>query len=166
MTLYHGGLVEVATPRIIRGNRVGDFGIGFYTTTDLDQARRFVRRKCFVAGQKRGIVSVYSVPDSILSGDMLKIRRFASPGADWVEFVFANRRQADFEHGFDVVYGPVANDQVYASLSLFEDGQIGQEELIRRLMSRRLVDQLLFHTERALEHLTFEGSQEVVCEEK
>jgi hypothetical protein len=166
MTLYHGGLVEVTTPRIIRGNRVGDFGIGFYTTTDLEQARRFVQRKCFVAGQKRGVVSVYSVSDSILSGGMLKVRRFDSPDEDWVGFVFANRRQPDFEHGFDIVYGPVANDQVYASLSLFEDGQIGQEELIRRLMSRKLVDQLLFHTERALEHLAFEGSQEVVCREK
>ena len=165
MTLYHGGLVAVTTPRIIRGNRVGDFGIGFYTTTDLEQARRFVHRKCFVAGQKRGNVSVYSIPDAILSDDVLKTRRFDLPDADWVEFVFANRRQPDFEHGFDLVYGPVANDQVYASLSLFEDGQIGHEELIRRLMARKLVDQLLFHTERALEHLTFEGSLEVVCKE-
>ena len=64
------------------------------------------------------------------------------------------------------MFGPVANDQVYASLSLFEDGQIGTDELIRRLQSRKLVDQLLFHTERSLGHLKFSCSMEVVCPEK
>ena len=165
MTLYHGGLVAVEAPQIVHGERVGDFGIGFYTTTDFDQARRFVQRKCAVAGAERGIISLYSAPDDLLSRTGLKVKRFDKTDEDWVDFVFANRRVVNHEHGFDLVFGPVADDQVYASLSLFEDGQIGPEELIRRLNSRKLVDQLLFHTEKALGFLRYNGSLEAICKE-
>lgn len=163
MNVYHGGLTSIPNPRIIRGDRVGDFGIGFYTTTDLEQARRFVLRKCAVEGCASGVISVYSLPDDVLDRVDIAVKRFPSASDEWVEFVFANRRVARYEHGFDLVFGPVANDQVYASLSLFEDGQIGHEELIRRLQSRRLVDQLLFHTERVLPLLKFTASMEVIC---
>lgn len=166
MTIYHGGVVAVPQPLIIKGERVGDFGVGFYTTTDLEQARRFVLRKCAVAGVDHGVVSVYSVPDDVLQRADFSTKCFHGPSDEWAEFVFANRRVALFEHGFDMVYGPVANDQVYASLSLFEDGQIGYDELIRRLRTRRLVDQLLFHTERSLSLLKYTASMEVVCKAK
>jgi len=166
MTLFHGGLGPVESPQIIRGERIGDFEIGFYTTTDLEQARRFVSRKCAVAGVDRGVVSVYTCSDELLDDPRWKVKRFSAPDEEWVEFVFANRRVALYEHGFDMVYGPVANDQVYASLSLFEDGQIGHDELIRRLKSRKLVDQLLFHTEGPLKELKFTASMEVVCTER
>lgn len=166
MTVYHGGLCAIPTPKIVKGDRIGDFGIGFYTTTDLEQARRFVRRKCGIAGVGRGVVSEYVIPDDALTSNELKVKRFSGPTQEWVEFVFANRRIALHEHGFDLVFGPVANDQVYASLALFEDGQIGPEELIRRLNSRKLVDQLLFHTERSLSLLKFSGEMEVLCPEK
>lgn len=166
MILYHGGLEPILHPVIMKGERVGDFGVGFYTTTDLDQAKRFVRRKCAVAGTDNGSISVYTVPDDILENSGFSIRRFRGPSDEWVEFVFANRRISLYEHGFDMVYGPVANDQVYASLSLFEDGQIGHEELIRRLRARRLVDQLLFHTERSLSLLEYTASMEVSCRAK
>ena len=163
MMVYHGSTVSIPKPQIIRGDRVGDFGIGFYTTTDLDQARRFVRRKCAIEGCDRGYVSVYSVPDDILSCKDLKTLSFETANDAWIEFVFANRRDPSFEQDNDLVYGPVANDQVYASLSLFEDGQIGYDELIKRLLSRKLVDQLLFHTEKALSYLHYATSVEVSC---
>lgn len=163
MTVYHGSTVSIPEPRIIRGERVGDFGVGFYTTTDFEQARRFVLRKCAIEGTDRGYVSVYSVPDDILTRTDLKTLTFTRPDEAWVEFVFANRRDPDFVQDNDLVYGPVADDQVYASLSLFEDGQIGYEELIRRLLSRKLVDQLLFHTEKALTHLRYVARLEVQC---
>lgn len=44
MTLYHASNVEVRTPRIIRSTRMLDFGFGFYTTTNLEQAKRFAHR--------------------------------------------------------------------------------------------------------------------------
>jgi len=166
MTLYHGGLEAVSFPRILKVDRVGDFGTGFYTTTDIEQAKRFVQRKCAVAGVDQGAVSVYTAPDGLLGAEKFRILRFDGPTDAWVEFVFANRRVPLYNHDYDLVYGPVANDQVYASLSLFEDGQIGYDELIRRLRTRRLVDQLLFHTERSLDALKYSACLEVSCKVK
>ena len=65
------------------------------------------------------------------------------------------------DHGYDIVAGPVANDRVYATLTLYEIGQLDAEETIRRLKTYTLVDQLLFHTEKALTHLRFTGSEAV-----
>lgn len=44
MMLYHGSNVTVDHPKLIRQNRYLDFGFGFYTTTNRDQAADFARR--------------------------------------------------------------------------------------------------------------------------
>ena len=61
----------------------------------------------------------------------------------------------------DIVTGPVANDNVYLSFNLYESGIITKRELIRRLKTYKLVDQLLFHTERSLDTLKYAGNKEV-----
>lgn len=43
MILYHGGLEIVTQPKILGSNRPLDFGNGFYTTTNLQQAQRWVK---------------------------------------------------------------------------------------------------------------------------
>ena len=67
----------------------------------------------------------------------------------------ANRTQPGFTHDYDIVYGPVANDRVYLQFGLSEAGAISVETLIRELKTYRLVDQYLFHTEKALKALRF-----------
>ena len=44
---------------------------------------------------------------------------FDKPTDEWVDFVMKNRTQKDFNHNYDIVYGPVANDRVYAAFALF-----------------------------------------------
>lgn len=44
MILYHGSNVAVEHPKLIRQNRYLDFGFGFYTTTNRDQAVNFAQR--------------------------------------------------------------------------------------------------------------------------
>ena len=67
----------------------------------------------------------------------------------------ANRTKKDFTHNYDIVYGPVANDRVYLQFGLYESGAISVETLIRELKTYKLVDQYLFHTEKALTALHF-----------
>ena len=74
---------------------------------------------------------------------------------EWAEFVMANRTQKGFTHDYDIVYGPVANDRVYLQFGLYESGAISLDTLIRELKTYKLVDQYLFHTEKALESLHF-----------
>ena len=59
------------------------------------------------------------------------------------------------------VFGPVANDRVYAAFALYENGLLNKQELIAELKTYKLIDQVLFHTERALETLTFKKATEV-----
>lgn len=166
MKLYHGGLAEIKTPRIIVSDHVGDFGAGFYTTTSIRQARRFVKTKCDRERKTGGIVSVYEVPDDFLQTAGLRIRVFRKADAEWARFVEANRRNPDYEHDFDLVFGPVANDQVYASFALYESDLIDFAELISRLKTRKLTGQALFHTKRALSLLRYAGSEVVPCQLK
>lgn len=73
-----------------------------------------------------------------------------------------NRIRDSFEHDYDIVYGPVANDKVYASFALFEGGFINKQVLISELKTYKLVDQYLFHTEESLKTLKFIEAKEVI----
>ena len=163
MKLYHGSNVIVDAPRILlpKPGHTLDFGSGFYATTSIEQARRWVglRQKRGEIGD--GFVSCYEIEDGILSCPDLKCLVFPTADTDWLNFVMGNRDGLVPDHGYDIVLGPVANDRVYATLTLFEIGQLDIDETIRRLKTYALVDQLLFHTEKALKFLKFVGSEAV-----
>ena len=52
--------------------------------------------------------------------------------------------------------GPVANDALYATILLYEQGVITSDAAIEQLKTHTLFDQLSFHSEKALENLKFE----------
>lgn len=52
MLLYHGSNVEVRSPRLLEGQRPLDFGNGFYTTTDFQQASTWAQRTARLLPQK------------------------------------------------------------------------------------------------------------------
>ena len=158
MKLYHGSLEVVSEPRIITPNRTLDYGRGFYTTTSYEQAEQWVRRRKG-AQHPVGYVNVYELADVL--PDEIKQLRFETPTEEWVDFVMRNRTEKGFEHSFDIVYGPVANDRVYAAFALYESNLLDKEGLIRELRTYELVDQFLFHTEQSLQHLTFIEAKEV-----
>ena len=158
MKLYHGSLEVVSEPRIITPNRTLDYGRGFYTTTSYEQAEQWVRRRKGVQ-HSVGYVNVYELADVL--PDEIKQLRFETPTEEWVDFVMRNRTERGFEHSFDIVYGPVANDRVYAAFALYESNLLDKEGLIRELRTYELVDQFLFHTEQSLQHLTFIEAKEV-----
>ena len=157
MILYHGSLEIVEHPQIMEANRPLDFGTGFYTTTSLQQARRWVKLRMEQLNVSIGYINIYEYT----AKKGLHTRLFRSANEAWVDFVHANRTIQDYNHDFDIVTGPVANDNVYLSFNLYESGIITKRELIRRLKTYKLVDQLLFHTERSLETLEYSGSKEV-----
>lgn len=157
MTLYHGSLEIVKHPQILEANRPLDFGTGFYTTTSLQQARRWVKLRMEQQNASVGYINIYEYT----AKKGLHTRLFRSANEAWVDFVHANRTIQDYNHDFDIVTGPVANDNVYLCFNLYESGIITKRELIRRLKTYKLVDQLLFHTERSLETLKYTGNKEV-----
>ena len=60
-----------------------------------------------------------------------------------------------------MVFGPVANDDVYRTLSLYSEGEITKEEALVRLKVKQLYNQLVFVTSKALTFIRFKGSEVV-----
>lgn len=159
MKLYHGSIEIVTVPEIRTSNRTLDYGGGFYTTTSFEQAESWVRRRMKEQDAMRGAVCVYEFDESALS--RLNCLIFNAPTEEWVDFVMANRTQKGFVHTYDIVYGPVANDKVYAAFALYEGGVLDKQSLIKELKTYKLVDQYLFHTDDALKALSFLKYEEI-----
>lgn len=146
--IYHGSIEIVERPEIREPNRSLDYGSGFYTTTSYAQAERLVERRLRIKGSGVGYVNVYEFDDKAIEG--MKVLTFSTPTEEWVNFVMRNRTERGYTHDYDIVYGPVADDSVYAQFSLYEGGLISLATLIQELKTYKLVDQYLFHTERSL----------------
>ena len=151
--IYHGSLEVIEHPLILQPSRLLDYGRGFYTTTSERQAKEWVERRMIENNTNYGYVNVYEFNEEKLAD--LKRLIFSEPTKEWADFVMANRTQKGFIHDYDIVYGPVANDRVYLQFGLYETEAISVETLIRELKTYKLVDQYLFHTEKALTALHF-----------
>ena len=143
----------VEHPMILKPNRKLDYGQGFYTTTSEKQAKEWVERRMLENNSNCGYINVYEFDDKKLPE--LNSLIFPEPNEEWADFVMANRTKFDFTHNYDIVYGPVSNDRVYLQFGLYEAGAISVETLIRELKTYKLVDQYLFHTDKALTALRF-----------
>jgi hypothetical protein len=159
MLIYHGSNMEVSQPRLIAPIRGLDFGMGFYTTTNLEQARRFadnvVERN---DGQGEPTISVFEV-DFDKVKESLIVRNFDAPDGDWLDFVRDNRLDQYKGEQPDIVFGPVANDTIFRTFRQYERGDISREETINRLKISKLYNQMTFCTERAIAQLKFIRSE-------
>lgn len=161
MRLYHGSTVLVKTPEIRTGTVYLDFGPGFYTTTSSEQAERWARIKMRREGSSHGYVTIYDFDLELASTDVV-IQKFLAADMDWLQFVVRNRRGHPIETPADMYVGPVADDNVYQSIRLFETGIFSAEETVKRLKTEVLHDQWTFRTEKALSFCRFVGYQEVL----
>ena len=154
MLIYHGSDIAVTTPKILQANRLLDFGEGFYTTSSYEQAVRWADRVSMNRKTNRQFINIYDFDMDIAAND-LKILRFNTPDSEWLRFVTACRSGKEPEHIYDIAIGPVANDNVYATIQLFETGILSEDETIARLKVEKIFDQILFHTERALTYCVY-----------
>lgn len=159
MKLYHGSNVEVRETLILKPNRGLDFGPGFYTTLNRDQAVDFAGK---VVARKGGtaIVSEFEI-DEAVAFPLCNVLSFDSPSEVWLDFVCSNRDGFNAAEGRDLIFGPVANDDVYRTLTLYQDGQIDREETLKRLKVKELYNQLVFATPKALSFIHFVKSEAV-----
>ena len=153
MLVYHGSNVEVRKPSLLKSRKKTDFGRGFYTTTQKEQAEHWTSIKIDRAKTGRRIVSVFEVDDALLTNPELKIREFHGPDEAWLNFVVDSRKGV--EHDYDIVFGPVANDKVFTVVNLYESGVLDASAAIAELKAYKTYNQLSFHTPRVLQTLKF-----------
>ena len=160
MILYHGSVDRVERPEIRQGKVYLDFGIGFYTTTSFEQAERWAKIKMRRNNTDIGFVSVYEF-DFEKAKQELAIETFEAADEKWLTFVVNNRRGSAPSVLMDLHIGPVADDNIYQSIRLFETGAYDAEYTVKKLKTEILHDQWTLHTEKALSLLTFTEAKEI-----
>jgi hypothetical protein len=149
MITYHGGTVPVKAPKIMQSERKLDFGEGFYTTYNREQAIRWSER--VAARRKTGIRIITEYEFDLEAAETeLQIICFDKPDEAWLDFVSANRNDRALTEAYDIVIGPVADDAVYTTVLLYEQGVLDKDTAIRQLKVQELFSQVLFHTEKSL----------------
>ncbi len=153
MILYHGSNVEVKSPGIIITNRSLDFGPGFYTTSDQNQAIRWAQLQ--TVRRKSGIPTVteYNLDESAMK--KLRVLSFESADADWLRFVSQNRKGIYSGPKYDIVCGPVANDNTMPVINDYISGAIDEETALILLKPQKLADQYAFLTQTGLTAIGF-----------
>jgi hypothetical protein len=147
ITIYHGSNVVVNNPQIIVSGFYKDFGFGFYCTNIEKQAKKW-------ALSKRGnsIVSVFDYQPA----EDLKILSFPVMTDEWLDFVVACRRGV--KHDYDIVEGPMADDQIWDYVEDFMEGNITREAFWVLAKFKYPTHQIVFCTQKSLESITFKDS--------
>ena len=125
MILYHGSNVEVKEPW------------------------RTAKRR----GESNAFVTVYEVNEDELKN--IRLLSFDSPNVEWLNLVVKNRKGEYIADNWDVISGPVADDQTAQVIDLYLDGLYDEEEAIRRFLTQKLKDQYTFKTLEAINLLKY-----------
>lgn len=137
--LYHGSNIAIEEIDLKKTRPYKDFGRGFYLTSMKEQAQKMAQR-----------VS----------------RIFEEPSKEWALFVINNRNrdyqdiysmECNHDNKYDLVIGPVADDDLALLFRQFLGGLISVEVLVEAMKFKKLTNQYSFHTERALELLEKAG---------
>ena len=135
ISLYHGSNMVIEEIDLQKTRPYKDFGRGFYLTSMKEQAQKMAQR-----------VS----------------RIFEEPSKEWALFVINNRNrdyqdiysmECNHDNKYDLVIGPVADDDLALLFRQFSGGLISVEVLVEAMKFKKLTNQYSFHTERALELL-------------
>lgn len=146
--IYHGSNTAVEKPRILINGHYKDFGYGFYCTNIEKQAKRW-------ALTRRG-ASVVSHYQYVKSKE-LKILEFPDMTEESLQFVVECR--SGIEHDYDIVEGPMADDQIWDYVEDYLNKKITKEAFWELVKFKYPTHQIVFCTERALETIHFEGSE-------
>ena len=145
--IYHGSNVEVAVPLILQNGFYKDFGYGFYCTSLEKQAKRWALTR-----KGASVVNRYEyIPNA-----ELKTLQFSEMTDEWLDFVVDCRR--GIEHDYDIVEGPMADDQIWNFVEGFMDGRVSRDALWELVKFNYPTHQIVFCTQKALDTLIFEGS--------
>ena len=159
MTVYHGSNIEIDVIRLEKSMPYKDFGKGFYTSPVQEHAWRMAVRTARINKKGSPCVTAFSFNDVFFNDTALKIKQFANPDQEWARFVINNRNrqfmethshECNLDAKYDIVTGPVANDDIVALMDVFLAGLISDDVLAKELSFRELSNQLSFHTEKAV----------------
>lgn len=156
MKLYHGSNVRIEGIDLAQCNPYKDFGQAFYLTADRSQPLDVANARVDIFGGEP-VVNEYLFDETLLSDGTLAFKSFDAYSEEWADFVYLHRDETHvppYMHGFDVVYGPIANDRVGLQIRNYRLGNIDKQEFLRRLRYMKgITCQYAFCTPCAVEKL-------------
>jgi hypothetical protein len=155
MILYHGSNVDIESIDLGRSSVGKDFGCGFYLTASREQAERMGRRRARLYGGEV-VVSTFEFDENAAREAGLNIKDFGTYSKEWADFVLANRKNDTRTqiHDFDIVHGPIANDDVGFQIRRLLAGMITIETFLEELKYKEgITYQYFFATERSVQFL-------------
>lgn len=112
-------------------------------------------------------MNIYEISDNFMKDKDLQIRDFGRvPSENWALFVMNNRnkyftdfasKDCNFDCKYDIVSGPIANDDMAILFRQYQNNLISFETLVNGIAFRKTTSQYSFHTERALKLLKKAG---------
>ena len=153
MEILHASGDVVKNPMIIKTKFTKDFSWGFYCTNSLNQAKKWALRK-----KPQPTINYFEY----LEDDWLKTLKFTDTTDDWLEFIISCRNGN--LHDYDVIEGPMADDQLFFFLDDFLNNVIDRETFLKICKFRYPTHQISFHTVRALGCLKFLKSEVIASD--
>lgn len=160
MTVYHGTIYHIQSidPRKFKKNK--DFGVGFYTTSDVEQARKFAQRLKRL--ENAPFCHVYEI--EIENHSTLQVKNFHGLEEDWLDYVVANRTGKPDLLTEDIIIGPVADDSVGATVSNYAANAYGEvgtkraKEIALELLKLEVyTDQIVLKTDLSFQQAEIRG---------
>lgn len=152
MILYHGSNTVIEKIDLSKSKRYKDFGRAFYLSADKEQAIKMAAAKTVQFGGEP-VVTAFEYDEEGAQG--LSFVSFPHYSREWAEFIYNNRdEQQDFQHDYDVVYGPIANDYIGLQIRDFRRHRLTFEQFLENILYHQgETFQYAFCTEKAIAKL-------------
>ena len=144
MRIYYGSNTIVKSPDLRAIGHHKDFGFGFYCTALEHQARRWALTR-----HGGHVVNVYD----LLGYDGCALRMFQEMTEEWLDFIVDCRRGV--VHAYDIVEGPMADDQIWNYIEDFMAGLISRAAFWELVKFRYPTHQIAFCSPKALRCITY-----------
>ena len=111
MKLLHGSYTNIVQPDLTLCRSRNDFGKGFYLTPDWQRAYKLGKRSADLKGLSP-VVNTFLFYESRAVKSGCKIKKFKGFTLEWGRFILENRDNEHYNHPYDIVIGPVADEVV------------------------------------------------------
>jgi len=153
MILFHGGTDNIEQPFIRPSVTSRDFGTGFYCTDIKSQAEKWALRQGKIRKQS-AILNMYEFNIERAQQDV-NIKVFSDYAIEWLELVINCRKDSNYKHNFDIVYGKIANDDVGETVQAVINGLMPPDYALQKLTFMPANNQYCFCTEKSLAFIKF-----------
>jgi len=152
MKVYHGSYMTVSEIDLTKGRSNLDFGKGFYVTNIRSQAEYWATRTGKFH-KTDGIVSEFEFYENAFEHFELNVLRFSGYTEQWLDFVVLNRdpKSPIPAHDYDIVEGPVANDDVNDRIDDYLAGVVTKTDFLNELVYHKPTHQICLCTARSLQ---------------